>query len=358
MRATTTKLLARLDIFHPIIQAPMAGVSTPALAAAVSSAGALRSLGLGADTAESAARVISQTRALSNRPIHVNVFCHQPAVARPDVERAWIERLRPEFERYGATPPVALKEIYKSFVGNPVMLDLLVQTKPEVVSFHFGLPPRPAIEALRQAGITLFASATNLREAQIIAEAGLDAVIAQGYEAGGHRGVFDPDARDDCLGTFALTRLLAHRLDIPVIAAGGIMDGGGIAAVLRLGAAAAQLGTAFIACPESAASAGYRAGLQSEAAQHTTMTRAISGRLARCLSNRFTALGESVPPAQIPSYPIAYELGKALHAAAIAKGEYGFAAGWAGQGAPLARALPAARLVETLAEEFAAADAD
>ena len=344
--------LSSLGISHPIIQAPMAGVSTPAMAASVSNAGALGSLGLGADTVESAARAIEATRALTNRPIHLNVFCHQPAVPDSGVEQGWIARLRPEFERYGATPPAQLREIYTSFLADPGMLRLLLKAKPQIVSFHFGLPPRQVIEALRQAGIILIASATNPAEAKIIADAGLDAVIAQGYEAGGHRGLFDADTPDDALGTFALTRLLAATLEIPVIAAGGIMDGAGIAAALRLGACAAQLGTAFVACPESSADTGYRTALAGHAAHHTVMTRAISGRPARCLANKFTALGESVPADKIPAYPIAYDAGKALHAAAKAQGDFGFGAQWAGQGAPLSRALPARELVEVLVREL------
>jgi nitronate monooxygenase len=184
----------------------------------------------------------------------------------------------------------------------------------------------------------------------------VDAVIAQGYEAGGHRGVFDPLAVDDRLGTLALTRVLVDRLgDVPVIAAGGIMDGAGIAAALRLGAVAAQLGTAFVGCPESSADEGYRAALRSEAAFHTMMTAAISGRRARCLANRFTELSESVAPGEIPAYPIAYDAGKALHAVAKARGEFGYGAQWAGQGAPLARELPVAELVRVLGEELRAA---
>jgi nitronate monooxygenase len=348
MRTSNSRFLDRLGISHPVIQAPMAGVSTPAMAAAVSNAGALGSLGLGADTVESAQRAIAMTRALTQRPIHLNVFCHQPAVSNARVEQAWLARLKPEFERYGAEPPAQLSEIYTSFLANPGMVELLLDTKPEVVSFHFGLPPRETLDALRQAGIVLIASATNPAEAKIISDAGLDAVIAQGYEAGGHRGVFDPDARDDALGTLALTRLLVTSLEIPIIAAGGIMDGAGIAAMLKLGAAAVQLGTAFVLCPESSTDAGYRAALASDAANHTMMTRAISGRPARCLANKFTAIGESVPPAEIPSYPIAYDAGKTLHAAAKAKGEFGFGAQWAGQGAPLARTLPARELIEAL----------
>jgi len=348
----TTPLLDLLEIDAPILQAPMAGVSTPEMAAAVSNAGALGSIGVGATSAQGARRMIAEFRARSRRSLNVNVFCHAPARADPAREARWIERLRPEFARLGATPPAALSEIYRSFVEDDEMLAVLLAERPRVVSFHFGVPSPERIQALRGAGVVLLGSATSLSEARALAAAGVDAVVAQGYEAGGHRGVFDPDADDDCLGTVALTRLLARELDRPVIAAGGIMDGAGVAAALRLGASAAQLGTAFVACDESQADAGYRAALKSDAAHHTVMTRAVSGRPARCLANRFTALGRSLAPGEVPDYPIAYDAGKALHAAARARGDFGFGAQWAGQGAPLARAMPAGELVAVLRREM------
>ena len=347
-------LLERIGLEWPIFQAPMAGTSTPAMAAAVSNAGALGAIGVAAEKAEGAGKMIAATRELTNRPFNVNVFCHRPAIANAAVEAAWIARFRPEFTALGAEPPASLREIYQTFRGNAAMTALLLQARPAIVSFHFGLPHDDQIRALKQAGILLFGSATGLGEAQKLADAGIDAIVAQGYEAGGHRGLFDYAAPDDRLGTFALTRLLARRIDLPVIAAGGIMDGAGIAAALKLGAAAAQLGTAFVGCPESAADQGYRAALAGDAANHTRMTRSISGRPARCLANRFTALAESVPDSAIPDYPITYDLGKALNAAAKARGEFGFGAQWAGQGAPLSRPMPAAELVRVLAAELQA----
>lgn len=344
-----------LGIDVPIVQAPMAGISPPALAAAVARAGALGSLGVGATNAAGAREMILAVRAQTSRSLNVNLFCHGPARAAPQVEAAWLARLAPEFEQFRVPPPRALREIYESFVTDADMLAMLLAERPKVVSFHFGLPPVDRVRALRAAGIVLLGSATNRTEARELEDAGVHAVVAQGYEAGGHRGVFDPDAADDQLGTLALTRLLVRELHVPVIAAGGIMDGAGIAAALKLGASAAQLGTAFVACPESQADAGFRAALFSDAAHHTTITRAISGRPARCLPNRFTALGAHVSAAEIPAYPIAYDAGKALNAAAKSAGEFGFAAHWAGQGAPLARALPAFDLVATLAAELAAA---
>ena len=345
-------LLRKLGIELPIIQAPMAGVSTPEMAAAVSNAGGLGSIGVGAIDADGTRKMISAVRSRTDRPFQVNVFCHQPARADHPREEAWLERLRPEFVRYGATPPARLTEIYQTFLTDDARLAVLLEERPAVVSFHFGLPSRDRIEALHAVGIVLLATATNLEEGKAIAAAGIDAVVAQGHEAGGHRGVFDPLEPDDRLETAALTRLLLKELSIPVIAAGGIMTGAGIAGFLRLGAAAAQLGTAFIACPESSADSGYRAALLGGAAGQTMMTTAISGRPARCLANRFTALGAGIERGMVPDYPIAYGAGKALHAAAKTQGEFGYGAQWAGEGARLARVHPADELVARLKREM------
>jgi nitronate monooxygenase len=347
-------LLSRLGISLPIIQAPMAGVSTPEMAAAVSNAGGLGSIGIGNVDAETARTMIRRVRAISDRPFNVNVFCHRPAVADGPTEAGWIRYLEPEFRRVGARPPERLTEIYRSFLVDDRAAAMLVEERPAVVSFHFGLPSAEVIGELRRAGSVLLASATNPAEARSAYEAGVDAVVAQGYEAGGHRGLFDPRAVDDRLGTTALVRLLAKQAPIPIIAAGGVMDGAGIGACLALGAAAAQLGTAYVLCPESSADAGYRAALRSEAAHHTVMTAAISGRPARGLPNRITALGESPDAPRVPAYPIAYDAAKALHAHAKAAGEFGYGAQWAGQGAPLARALAAAELTAVLAAELRA----
>lgn len=344
---------ALFDIEHPLIQAPMAGVSTPAMAAAVAEAGALGSIGVGATNAEGARKMIAEVRERSRRSLNVNVFCHAPARPDPKKEAAWIERLRPELDRVRATPPTALREIYESFLVDDAMLAMLIAERPKIVSFHFGIPSADRMRALRDAGIVVVGSATSLAEAKVLVDGGVHAVVAQGWEAGGHRGSFDPAARDDRLGTLALVRVLARALSVPVIAAGGIMDGAGIRAALDLGASAAQLGTAFVLCPESSADEGYRAAMKGAAAAHTVMTRAISGRYARGLPNRLTAIGETVPEDAIPDYPIAYDLGKALHAAGKAMKDYGYGAQWAGQGAPLAREMPAADLVRALVREMA-----
>jgi nitronate monooxygenase len=347
----TDDILRLLNVQYPIIQAPMVGVSTPQLAAAVSNAGAIGSIGLGASTAQQAQTMIQATRALTSRPFNANLFCHHPAVADSAREAAWLDHLAPFFAEFGTKPPVSLTESYHSFLVDEEMLEMLLRERPAVVSFHFGLPPVEWIRALREAGMVTLACATTPEEAVLVEAAGIDAVIAQGVEAGGHRGAFDP-TQDRQLGTFALIQLIASSSRLPIIAAGGIMDGQGIAAAMRLGTAAVQLGTAFILCPESAANAQYRAALQSDRAHHTQITAAISGRPARGMTNRlFTEVGAlSAPP--LPDYPITYDATKALHAVASAQGNYDFAVQWAGQGAPLARALPASELIEALVREW------
>lgn len=345
-------LLQRIGVSAPIVQAPMAGISTPTLAAEVSNAGALGSISVGAVDPASARRMLDELRARTDRPFNVNVFVHAAPSHDAAREAAWLAWLAPLFARFGAAPPASLRTIYKSFADDPEMQALLIEARPAVVSFHFGLPSQDVIGAMKAAGVVLFATATSLDEAERCEAAGVDAVVAQGFEAGGHRGVFDPAAPDDALGTFALTRLLAGRCRVPVIAAGGIMDGAGIGAVLSLGAAAAQLGTAFIACPESSADDAHRAALLGPPAHHTRMISLLSGRPARSLASAFTALAQSASDRRPPDYPIAYDAAKHLHAAAKAKGEHGFGAQWAGQGAPLARPMPAAELVATLLHEL------
>ncbi|MFC7379594.1 NAD(P)H-dependent flavin oxidoreductase [Brevundimonas sp. GCM10030266] len=343
-----TALTRRLNLRHPIIQAPMAGTSTPEMAAAVTTAGGLGSIAIGSVGTDEARAAIRATRALTDGPFNVNVFCHDPAEADPARNTDWIESLRPLFAAFGAEPPAALNNIYRSFRVDDDALALLIAERPAVVSFHFGLPDAARIAALKAAGIVLLATATSPEEGRAAQAAGIDVVVAQGVEAGGHRGVFDP-ADDPRFATLPLTRLLATTLDIPVIAAGGIMDGAGIAAALALGAAGAQLGTAFVSCPESAAGAVYRAKLAGPEAGRTRVSAAISGRPARGLENAFMRRADET---RIAPYPFAYDIGKTLNTAATAAGDTGYMPNWAGQGAPLGRAMPAGALVETLAAEM------
>lgn len=351
-----TQFLRALGVQHPIIQAPMAGISTPALAAAASNAGALGSIAVGSSTAQQARELIAATRALTSKPFNVNVFCHSPALSDPLREATWLAHLQPLFAEFGAKPPATIKEIYQSFVMDEAMLQVLLDERPAVVSFHFGLPPREWIEALHRAGILLLGCATTPHEARLIEQAGLDAIVAQGAEAGGHRGVFDPED-DLMIGTLALVRLIAKQTTLPVIAAGGIMDGQGIAGALLLGASAVQMGTAFVLSAESGADPAYRNALTSPRTRRTAVTAAISGRPARGLVNRMHIDVGSPDAPRLPDYPIAYDAAKALNAAARAQGNTDFAVQWAGQGAPLARALPAAELIATLVSELAEAQA-
>ncbi len=344
--------LPRLDVRLPIVQAPMAGISTPALAAEVSNSGGLGSLGIAAMTPHQARAAIEETSRLTSNPFNVNVFCHAPAKPDPVREEAWLRYLSPLFQEFGQKPPDQLQLLYKSFQEDDEMLQLLLDLKPAVVSFHFGLPSAEKIHALHEAGILLLATATNPDEAGQIAAAKLDGIVAQGFEAGGHRGTFRPDLRDECLGAFTLTRLILKNFSLPVITAGGIMDGAGIAAALSMGAEAAQLGTAFVTCAESAADSAYREALAACASLGTVMTRTISGRSARGLSNRFTALGEVSACPDLPDYPLPYFAGKALHTAAKQRGSSAFAAHWAGQGVAMLRPRPAAELVMLLSEEI------
>jgi nitronate monooxygenase len=348
----TQAFLAQLSLRYPIIQAPMAGVSTPRLAAEVSNAGALGSLGLGASNAAQARKMLDEARGLTRGPINANVFCHVPARRDAARETAWLRHLAPLFAEANIAAPTGLEEIYKSFNDDEDMFRMLLDFRPEVVSFHFGLPSSERIAAFHAAGVYTMATATSPQEARAIEDAGIKAIVAQGFEAGGHRGVFDQDAPDEQLSTAVLVRLLAKQTRLPIIAAGGVMDGAGIKAMLDLGAAAAQLGTAFILCPESSATPAHRANMKSERAGVTRMTAVISGREARGIVNRLIEHGEapgSPPPA---AYPVAYDAAKQLHAGASKAGNHEFAAQWVGQGAPLAREMPAAEMVKTLAEEM------
>lgn len=345
------KLLGQLGVSHFIVQAPMAGVATPELAAAVTNAGGLGSLGIGASTTAQARKMIEQTQALTSGPFNVNVFCHQPARRDAALEASWVQYLAPLFAEAGIEPPSLLSQIYTSFVEDNKTLEMLLELKPAVVSFHFGIPSAECIVALHEAGIYTMATATCPGEAAEIESAGIDAIVAQGIEAGGHRGIFNPDAADEGMSTMALVRLLSRQTALPIIAAGGIMDGFAMKAALESGAAAVQLGTAFILCPESAANEGYRDALKSERATETRLTKVLSGRPARGIVNRLISFGEakeSPPPAD---YPVAYDATKRLNAAASKLGNHEFAAQWAGQGAPLARELPAADLIALILEE-------
>ncbi len=346
------RLCDRLGIEHPIIQAPMAGSATPALAAAVANAGGLGSLGCGTMRADEVRDATVQVRAGTNRPFNLNFFVHPPPATEPAVAARTIERLKPYYEAVGKPPPPAtLPDLPGGF--DEATLELLLELKPPVVSFHFGVPDAAAIEALKAAGVVLLASATTVAEARYLAEADIDAVIAQGYEAGGHRGSHQPTRAADGIGLMALVPQIVDVIDLPVIAAGGVGDGRGIAAAMALGASGVQLGTAFLSCPEAATDPVRRAAIAAATDEDTMVTEAISGRAARARRSRYAeAMAVSSEP--LPDFPQLYALTGPLVAAH--QGELDGAVGFHlyGQAASLNRELPAADLVARLVAETAA----
>ena len=354
--------LAALGLPYPIFQAPMAGVSTPALAAAVSRAGGLGALGLGASTAESAKAQLIEARSLGARRLHANGFCH-PAPARDaGREHAWIQHFEGAFRDRGAAPPETLTPPYVPFQDDDALLAVLLEAKPEVASFHFGLPREHQLRALHRAGILTLVSVTCAEDGQAALDAGVGGLIAQGMEAGGHRSTFLRE-RDEGLGTAALLARLRPLTQRPLIAAGGVMTGLDLKALLKAGADAVQLGTAFLLCPEAGTARAYRARLNAHVAalQHsgnpadpeagTVLTATLSGRPARGLRNEITARADHPTAPPPPPYPLTYDLTKRLAALPTPNAAEAFSACWAGTGVGQLRALPAADLVETLARE-------
>ena len=342
-------LLQQLAIKHPIFLAPMAGVSTPELAAEVSNQGGLGSLGLGANTPQSAREQILKTQALTENSFQVNFFCHQSTELNLEKAKQWIEYLRPHFEKFGVQPPQELHCIYPSFLDNDDFLNVVLETKPKAVSFHFGIPHPHQIKALKEAGILTMVTATNLIEAQAIEAAGIDIIIAQGIEAGGHRGIFN-QTFDAAIKTSDLVQLIVKHCKLPVVAAGGIMTGLQAKHMLGLGATAVQLGTAFVQCQTSNASAEYRKALFTEPV--TQISASLSGRPARGLLNHWhTKIDSPTRPFQ-PEYPYAYDLAKQLNALASKHHDYGFGAFWAGSNVAQIRELGASDLVNQLVVEM------
>ncbi|MEQ1453977.1 NAD(P)H-dependent flavin oxidoreductase [Acinetobacter seifertii] len=342
-------LLQQLAIKHPIFLAPMAGVSTPELAAEVSNQGGLGSLGLGANTPQSAREQILKTQALTENSFQVNFFCHQSTELNLEKAKQWIEYLRPHFEKFGVQPPQELHCIYPSFLDNDDFLNVVLETKPKAVSFHFGIPHPHQIKALKEADILTMVSATNLIEAQAIEAAGIDIIIAQGIEAGGHRGIFN-QTFDAAIKTSDLVQLIVKHCKLPVVAAGGIMTGLQAKHMLGLGATAVQLGTAFVQCQTSNASAEYRKALFTEPV--TQISASLSGRPARGLLNHWhTKIDSPTRPLQ-PEYPYAYDLAKQLNALASKHHDYGFGAFWAGSNVAQIRELGASDLVNQLVVEM------
>jgi len=340
----------------PVFQAPMAGVSNPELAAAVTNAGGLGALGLGASTWAEAESATSAFRAISDGPVHVNFFCHEEPKRDAALEQSWIHRFSMEFEVLGTSPPNTLANPYGSSQRNGRLIDFARTFAPEVMSFHFGLPNENIVEALKSNGTAVLTSVTNLNDAMSALGAGADGLIAQGIEAGGHRGTFDA-RHDDAVGTKDLVAELKRLTDRPIIAAGGIMTGADIQAMLSRGAVACQLGTAFLLCSEASTTADYRHQIKQATSSDTVITRAISGRAARGINNRITHIGDATLPSDIPDYPISYDLTKQLNAIATKQGVGGYGAYWAGTGVAKTREVTASNLVKSLAAELTTAKA-
>ena len=340
-------LQSLLDIQLPIIQAPMAGVQTSALAVAVSNAGGLGSLPCAMLTLDSLRSELLAITAQTTRPYNVNFFCHTPPVPDAQQDADWRAALAPYYEAFGldvdAIPAGPGRAPFSAEVA-----DVVEPFRPPVVSFHFGLPPADLLARVKSWGSQVLTSATTVDEARWLQAHGADVVIAQGLEAGGHRGHFLSDDLSAQMGTFALLPQIVQAVDVPVIAAGGIADAAGVAAALALGAAAAQVGTAYLLCPEATTSAIHRAALQSEAARHTALTRLFTGRPARGIVNRvMRELGPLSPVA--PAFPLATSAIAPLRAHAERLGSGDFSPLWAGQNTSGCRAIGAAELTRQLA---------
>jgi nitronate monooxygenase len=340
-------LRALLGIELPIVQAPMAGAQGSALAIAVSNAGGLGSLPCAMLSADAMRAELAAIEAATRRPYNVNFFCHTPPVPSEERESAWRAALAPYYTEYGIDP--------KAAAGGPARApftreaaQVLAHFKPAVVSFHFGLPSRELLGAVKVLGAKVLSSATTVEEALWLEANGADAIIAQGLEAGGHRGNFLSGDMTAQVGTFALVRQLVRTVSLPVIAAGGIGDAQGVSAAMALGAAGVQVGTAYLLCPEATTSAVHRAALKGEAARHTALTNLFSGRPARGIVNR--AMKELGPMNSLaPEFPLATAAMAPLRAKAESQGRGDFSPLWCGQYPAGCKESSAAELTRALA---------
>lgn len=334
----------------PIIQAPMAGVQGSALAIAVCSAGGLGSLPCAMSTPEVIRKELLAITAATSKPYNVNFFCHQQPEPDAARQRAWIELLTPYLVEQGIDPHAVPNGPGRTPFNHDAA-DVLDEFKPPIVSFHFGLPTTDLLARVKGWGSKIMSSATTVDEATYLEAHGVDAVIAQGSEAGGHRGMFLTTDLNTQIGTAALVSRIVKAVKIPVIASGGIGDANGVAAAVALGAVAVQVGTAYLLCPEATTNPLHRAALKSDAAQATAITNLFTGRPARGLVNRLMReIGPINPLA--PEFPLAAAAIAALRAKAEPKGNSDFTSMWAGQSARLCREMPAAGLTRSLAAGF------
>jgi nitronate monooxygenase len=348
-------LQALLDALSiPIIQAPMVGASDGALAAAVCRAGGMGFLAGGALTPVDIGPAVEALRAEAGEaPFGVNLLMAPKASPDPEAVDAALERLKPWYAALGAELPARPNQYAPDFSAQ---LEALIEAAPPVASFAFDVLARDQVQALQQAGTHVVGTATTVAEARAWAAAGADGICAQGAEAGGHRGHFLRDVDDSLVGTIALVATIRAAVDLPVIAAGGIMDGRGVAAALALGAAAAQMGTAFLLSDEAVTSAPWRGAIEAAPDDPTRLTRAFTGRHARGVENRFMREMRAVER-DVPAYPVQNRLTQPLRAAAAQAGEPDMISLWAGQGARLAGRGPAEAMVQRWWDEAKAAAA-
>jgi nitronate monooxygenase len=343
------RLIDLLHVEYPIIQAPMAGAMDGDLVAAVSQAGGLGCLPCAMLSAEKLREEVSKIRARTKKPILLNFFCHVAPVPNNAREAAWREKLAPYYREFGIDPGAPVPFANRA-PFDEALLEAVLDTKPEAVSFHFGLPAAPLYEKLKREGILVISSATTVAEAQWLAEREVDAVIAQGFEAGGHRGMFLTENVSAQVGTLALVPQVRDAVSVPVIAAGGIADARGIAAAFALGADGVQIGSAYLRTPEAKISAPHRAALKAARDDGTVLTNVITGRPSRCIINRI--IREQGPMSDAPpQFPLAAGAVQPLRAKAEAQGSGDFSPLWSGQAAALGRDLGAAELTQKLAAE-------
>jgi nitronate monooxygenase len=343
------RLIDLFGIEHPIVLAPMAGAMDAELAAAVSAAGGLGSLPCAMLTPAALRDQFAKVRARTDKPVNVNFFCHNPPALNNAREARWRDRLAPYYRELGIDPAAPVPSSNRA-PFDAAFCDVIEELRPHVVSFHFGLPAADLLARVKGAGCHVISSATTAAEAAWLERQGVAAVIAQGYEAGGHRGMFLTDDLAAQVGTFALVPQVVDAVKVPVIATGGIADARGIAAAFALGAAGVQIGTAYLRCPEAKISAAHRAALASASADSTVVTNLMTGRPARGIINRL--IREVGPINEVaPEFPLAAGALAPLRAKAEAAGSGDFSPLWCGQAVALGRDLPAREVTKALAAE-------